>query len=118
MFLSPQEPSSEDHPQYSRSQNHQQRNLSLHNNRIAMNYKHNDHHDNMYQQRYNETNNFYPPPPKLTTFATEDMSGVEAEQQQSYHYMVGLSKCDDIHHHRFDKIFILLLSVILLHTFD
>ena len=80
----------EDHSRYSRNENHRKGNLILHNNGVTMTYNQNGHPDIMRQKRHNEANEYYPPPPKLTTFAIEDVSGIQAEQQQSYHYMVGI----------------------------
>ena len=53
-----------------------------------MTHNQNGHQGIMCQKRHNETNEYYPPPPKLTTFAIEEISGLQAQQQQSYHYMV------------------------------
>ena len=58
MISPPQEQSLDDLSPYANTKNHQQRNLILHNNRIAMTYDHENHQDNKYQQRYNESNNF------------------------------------------------------------
>ena len=88
MISTPHALLSEDHPRYLKQENHRKGNLILHNNSVTMTYNQNGHHDIMRQKRHNEPNDFYPPPPKLTTFATEDMSEIHAEQQQSYQYMV------------------------------
>ena len=73
----------------------------MQNNRVTMTHNQNGHQGIMCQKRHNEPNEYYPPPPKLTTFAIEEISGLQAQQQQSYHYMVitnvsktiGLLKC-------------------------
>ena len=81
----------EDHSRYSRNENHCKGNLILHNDVVTMTYNQNGHPDIMRQKRHNGANEFYPPPPKLTTFAVEDVNGIQAEQQQSYHYMVSIT---------------------------
>ena len=97
------------YPRYTRNENHRKGNLILHNNNnddgnnnivSKMSYHSQNplHHQDaiVHHKRQNELSEFYPPPPKLTTFSTEDASGIQAEQQQSYHYMVSLSSVTKI----------------------
>ena len=63
-------------------------NESLHNNGAMMFYNQVGHQDSIRQRRNDELNEFYPPPPKLTTFTTDDANEFQADSDQSHSYMV------------------------------
>ena len=65
-----------------------QLNESLHNNGAMMFYNQVGHQDSIRQMRNDELNEFYPPPPKLTTFTTDDANEFQADSDQSHSYMV------------------------------
>ena len=50
------------------------------------------HQDSIRQRRNDELNEFYPPPPKLTTFTTDDANEFQADSDQSHSYMVCIKR--------------------------
>ena len=67
-------------------------NETLHNNGAMMFYNQVGHQDSIRQRRNDELNEFYPPPPKLTTFTTDDANEFQADSDQSHSYMVCIKR--------------------------